>query len=158
MFLEFKRSIFQFFANFWVTKLKPFFWESEAKRSKLFKLKFDDRNLLKKCFWSYLELENECSERLKRAFSAFCKFLSDEVETVFWKREAKRSRLFKWKFGHKNFLRKWFWRNLELKNECSELLKRAFLSFWQFFEWQSWNRFLGKWGKVSGNYLNQNLV
>ena len=113
---------------------------------------------LKNVFEATLSSKTNVLSVWKELFSAFCKFLSDEVETVFWKREAKRSRLFKWKFGHKNFLRKWFWRNLELKNECSELLKRAFLSFWQFFEWQSWNRFLGKWGKVLGNYLNQNLV
>ena len=35
----------------------------------------------------------------KGQFSLFCKFLSDEVETIIWESEAKRSKLFKSKFG-----------------------------------------------------------
>ena len=31
----------------------------------------------------------------KGHFPFFCKFLSDEVETIFWESEAKRSKLFK---------------------------------------------------------------
>ena len=85
----------------------------------------------------------------KRHFSVFCKFLSDEVETIFWESEAKHSKLFKSKFGHRKLLRKWFWSYLELKNECSERLKRAFLSFLQIFEWRSWNHFLGKRGNAA---------
>ena len=44
----------------------------------------------------------------KRHFSVFCEFLSDKVETVFWEKEVKRSKLFKSKFGHRKFLRKMF--------------------------------------------------
>ena len=82
-------------------------------------------------------------------FSIFCKVLSDEVETVFWESEAKHEQLFKSKFGHRKLLRKWFWSYLELKNECSERLKRAFFGFLQIFEWLSWNHFLRKWDKTS---------
>ena len=81
---------------------------------------------LKNVFEATLSSKTNVLSVWKELFSAFCKFLSDEVETVFWKREAKRSRLFKWKFGLRNFLRKWFWRNLELINESSERLKRVF--------------------------------
>ena len=210
MFWTFEKGIFQFFGNFWVTKLKPFsgkvkesvqnylnrnfvignylgngfeatlssktnvlnvwkghfsvfwkflsdevktiLWESEGKRSKLFKSKFCRRKLLRKWFRSYLELKNKCSERLKKAFSVFWKFLSDEVKTIFWESEGKRSKLFKSKFGHKKLLRKWFRSYLELKNKCYERLKRAFFSFLQIFGWQSWNLFLGKRENVAKNF------
>ena len=57
-------------------------------------------------FWSNLELKDESCERLIRAFFTFCKFLSDEVETIFRESEAKRLKLFKSKFGHRKLLRK----------------------------------------------------
>ena len=69
-----------------------------------------------------------------RYFSLFFLFLRDELETIFWKSEAKRSKLFKSKFGHRKFLRKWFSSYLELKNECSECLERVFFSFLQIFQ------------------------
>ena len=47
----------------------------------------------------------------------FCKFLSDEVETVFWESETEHSKLFKSKFGHRKLLGKWFRSYIELKNE-----------------------------------------
>ena len=59
----------------------------------------------------------------KGLFSVFCKFSSDKVETVLLESETKRSNLFKSKFGQKKLLSKWFWSNLELKNESSDHLK-----------------------------------
>ena len=148
MFWALEKCIFQFFANFWVTKLKPF----AGKVGQGVKI-YWNQNLVKRTF-----LENGLGETLsskanllsvwKNHFSVFCKFLSDEVETIFWESEAKRSKLFKSKFGYRKLLRKWFWSYIELKNECSERLKRAFFSFLQIFEWRSWNHFLGKWGKA----------
>ena len=81
-------------------------------------------------------MKNEYCECLKRAFFSFCKFLSDEVETIFWESETKHSKLFESVFGYRKFLRKWFGSYLELKNECSERLERPFFSFLQSFEWQ----------------------
>ena len=98
-----------FFWKFLSEEAETIFWESEAKVSKLFKSKFGHRKILRKWFSCYLEFKNECSESLKRAFLIFFpKFLSDEVATIFWETEAKCSKLFKSKFGHRNFLRKWF--------------------------------------------------
>ena len=82
----------------------------------------------------------------KGRFPFFWKFLSDEVETIFW--EAKRSKLFKSKFGHRKLFRKWFWIYLELKNKCFERLERAFFNILQVFEWWSSNHFLGKRDKA----------
>ena len=137
-------------------KAETFFWEIEAKHWKLFKSKFGHKKLLRKWFWSYLELKSECSERLKSAsfnvwkvlLSSFSKLLTGEVESLSWESEAKRSKLFKSKFGRTKLLKKWFWRYLEHKNDCSVRLKRAFFIFLELFEWQSWNNFLGKWGKA----------
>ena len=148
MFWESEKGIFQFFANFWVTKLKLF----SGKLTQSFQ-NYLNQNLVIGSF-----LENGCEATLsskmnvlsvwKGHFSVFCRFLSDEVEAVFWDSERKRSKLFKSKFGHRKLLRKWFWSYLQPENECSERLKRAFFSFLQIFEWRRWNSFLGKWGKA----------
>ena len=133
------------FWRFLSDKFGTILWESEGKRSRLFKSDFRYRKLVRKWFWSYLEFKSGCSERLKRAFlrffknfwvttlkpfaeklrqgfqnylnrslviqsflengfeatlssktnvvsvwkehcSVFCKFLIDEVETIFWGR------------------------------------------------------------------------
>ena len=91
-------------------------------------------------------------------FLIFSNFLSDKVETLLWKSEAKCSTLFKSKFSHRKLLRAWFWSFLELKNKCSERLKRAFSSFLKIFEWRSWNRFLGKRGKASKTIYNRSSL
>ena len=144
MFWAFEKGIFQIFASFWVTKLKL----SSGKMRQSF------QNYLNKMLAIGSSLENVFEATLssktnvlsvwKKHFLVFCKFLSDEVETVFWENETERSEVFKLKFGYRKLLRKWFWSYLELKNECSEHLKRAFLKFLQIFEWRSWNRFLAK--------------
>ena len=41
-------------------------------------------------------------------FSVFCDFLSDDVETIFWKKEAKYLKLLKSKFSHRKHFRKCF--------------------------------------------------
>ena len=74
--------------------------------------------------------------------------MSDEVETLFWESKAKRSTLFKSKFRYRKLPRKLFWRYLQVKNECSERLKRV----------TKLKRFSGKGSKSVQDYLNQNLV
>ena len=59
------------FGKFLSDEVETNFRESEAKRSKLFKLKSGRRKLLRKWFWSYLDLESECSERLKKPYFSF---------------------------------------------------------------------------------------
>ena len=142
------------FTIFWEIlsdKLETVFRENEPKSSSLFKWKFrQKRTFLENGFGGFLSLKTNVVNVWKLHFSVFCKFSYDEVETVLWEREANRSKLFKSKFGHKNLFRKWFWSNLELKNECCECLNRAFFRglFFQIFEWRSWNHFLGNWGKA----------
>ena len=148
MLWAFEKDIFQFSANFWVTKLKPFFGKVRQNVQN-----YLNQNLL---IWSFLENSFRAIFRSKANvlsvweghFSVSCKYLSEEVDTIFWESEVNRWKVFKSKFGHRKLLRKWFWRNLELKNKCSERLNRAFLRFLQIFQWGSGNHFLGKWGKA----------
>ena len=44
----------------------------------------------------------------KEHFSGLFKFLSDEVESIFWESKAKRLNLFKSKYGPRKLPRKWF--------------------------------------------------
>ena len=127
----FEKGVFHFFENFWVTKLKPFS-ERQSVQSYL------NQNLvigsfLENGFESTLNSKTNVLSVWKGHFSISCKFLSDEVQTIFWERETKLWKLFISKFGHRNLLRKWFWRYLELKNECSKSLKRTFFSVFANF-------------------------
>ena len=62
---------FSVFCKFLSYEVETIFRESEAKRLRLFKSKFGHKKLIRKWFRSYLELKNECCERLKRAFFSF---------------------------------------------------------------------------------------
>ena len=137
MLWAFEKSIFQFFASFWVTKLKPFSGKVRQSVQNYLNQNLVIGSFLENGFEATLSSKTNVLSVWKEHFSVFCKFLSDEVETIFWESEAKCSKLFRSKFGHRKLLRKWFWSYLELKNECSERLKRAFFSFLQIFEWRS---------------------
>ena len=148
MFWAFEKSIYQIFVNFWVTKLKPFSGKVRQSVQNYLNQNLVIESFSENRFEAILNWKTNAVSVWKEHFSVFCKFLSDEVETIFWESEAKRSELFKSKFGHRKLLRKWFWSYLELKNECCERLKRAFFSFLQIFEWWNWNHFMVKWNKA----------
>ena len=128
---------FSVFYKFLSNKVETVFWESETDTWKPIKFKVDHRKLFRKRFWSDLGIKNQCSERLEREICRLLQVLSAEVETILWESKAKHQKLFKSKLGHTNLLRKWFSSYLELKNVCSERLKRAFFGFLQIFEWRS---------------------
>ena len=129
MLWAFEKWIFQFFANFWVTKLKPFSGKVRQSIQNYWNQNLIIGSFLENGFEATLSSKTNVLSVWKEHFSVFCKFLSDEVETIFWEREAKRSKLFNSKFGYRKLLGKWFWSYLELKNECCERLKSAFFSF-----------------------------
>ena len=93
----------------------------------------------------------------KRSFQVFCKLLDDDVEATFRENETELLRSFTFKIGHRNLFRKWFWSDLEIKNECSGHLEREILVFCKFLsdevETVFWDS-KAKWRKL----LNQNLV
>ena len=141
MLWTFEKSILQFFPSFWVTKFKLFSGKVRQGVQSYWNQNLVKRTFLENGFGTTLSSKTNLLSVWKNHFSAFCKVLSDEVKTPFWKKEAKRSTLFKSKFNHKKILRKWFWSYQKLENEYFEGLKRVFLSFLQSFEWRSWNRF-----------------
>ena len=143
---------FFFFANISLKKLKPFVGKERQNIQSNLNQGLLKGSLLENSFEVILSSKTSVVIVWKEHFSVFCKFLSDEVETIFWESEAKCSKLFRSKFGHRKLLRKWFWSYLELKNECSERLKRAFFSFLQIFEWRNWNRFLGERDNVTKTF------
>ena len=148
MFWAFGKNIFQYFENVWVTKLKPLSGKVRQSVQNYLNQNSVVGSFLENNFEATLSSKTNVLSVWKKHFSIFCKFLIDEVETIFRESEAKRSKLFKSKFGRRKFLRKWFWSYLELKNECSERLKKAFFNFLQIFDWRNWNHFQGKWGKA----------
>ena len=141
VFWAFGKAILQFFAGFCVTKLKPSSGKVKQSIQNYLNQNLVIESFLENGFEATLSWKTNVVSVWKEHFSVFCKFLSDEVKTTFWENEAKGSKLFKSKFGHRKLLRKWFWSYFELKNECCDCLKRAFFSFLQIFEWRSWNHF-----------------
>ena len=139
---------FTFFANFPGTKLKPFSEKVRQSVQNYLNQNLVKRSFLENGFEATLSSKTNVLSVWKEHFSIFCNFLSDEMKTASWENKAKCQNLFKLKLDHSKLLRKWFWNYLELKNECSQHLKRTFFRFLQTFEWRSWNCFLAKWGKA----------
>ena len=145
-FLSLWKRHFSVFSKLFNDKIQTIFWESDAKGQKLFKSKFGLSKPLRKWFWSYLDVKSKCSGPLKITFFSSLQFFEWKplkVKTIFWESEAKHQILV---IG--SFLENKFWSFLELKSEYCGRLKRAFFSFLQIFDWRSWNRFQGMWGKV----------
>ena len=132
MFWAFQKSIFQLFANFWVTKLKPFSWNMRQTIQNYFNQTLVIGNFLENGFEATLSWKANVLSAYKCHFSVFPKALRDKVPTFFSKPERKRSELSKSKLGHMNLLEKWFWSYLELKKECCGRLKKSFFSFCTF--------------------------
>ena len=128
---------FSVFCKFLNDEVKTVIWEGGAKHLKLSKSNFGDKNFLQNGFEVALSLKTNFLSLSKSLFWVFCKFLSDEVKTVFWESETMRPKVFKSKVDHRKSLKKWFSNYLELKNECSESLKSVFFSFLQVFEWRN---------------------
>ena len=90
-------------------KVERISWESEARRWTLFISKFGHKSFVENGFEATLSWNTNVLSLWKEHFSVFCKFLSDEVETICWKSYTKRWRLFKSKFGPRKLLKNWFW-------------------------------------------------
>ena len=143
-----EKSIFLFFGNFSLKKLKPFFGKVRQNIQSHLNQSLVIGRFLQNGFEAMLSSKTSVVIVWKGHFLVFWRFLRDEVETIFWEIKRKRSKLFQWKFGHKKLLRKCLWSYLQLKNYCCECLKRAFSAFLQIFHWRSWDHFLGRWGKA----------
>ena len=139
----FQNCIFHFFANFSVTKLKPFSGENQANKSKL-QFKVLTESILENGFEATLRSKPNVVNRWNCHFSVFYNFLGGKVEIIFSESDTKCSILFRLKFSTRKHLKKWFWSYLEFNNACSEPLKMLFLKIFARF----WVTKLGKWGKA----------
>ena len=138
--LSSKRSVvsvwkghFSVFVHFWVTKLRLFSGKLKQSVQSYLNQNLVIGSFLENGFEATLSSKRNVLSVWKGAFSVFSKVLGDQVETIFWKTQAKRPKLFKSKVGHRKLLGKWFWSHLHLKKECYERLKRSFFSFCTFF-------------------------
>ena len=120
---------FSVFCNFWVAKLKPFSPKVRRNVKNYLNQNLVIGSFLQNGFEATLSSKTNVLSVWKGHFSVFCKFLSDEVKTVFWENETEP---FKFKVGHKKSFKKWFWSDLEIQGECSEHLEREIFSFLQF--------------------------
>ena len=143
-FLNVWKVLFLVFCKFLSDEVETFFLYGEANHLKLFKSKFGHRSFSENGFAAILSVKTNVLSVSKRHVSVFCKFFSDEVETVFLEGGAKRSKPFKLKSDYRKLHRKWFCIYLEHKNECFERLKRAFFRFLWIFGCRSWKHFLEK--------------
>ena len=158
MFWVFEKGIFQFFANFLVTKLKSFSGKASQSFQDQLNWKLVIGRFLGNIFEVTLRSKTIVLTIWKEEFSVFLQFMNDKGETNFWESKAKHQKLFKLQFGHRNLLRKWFWSFLELKNQICGRLKIAFFSFFASFWLTKLKPFSGKLRQNVQNYLNQNLV
>ena len=107
MLWAFEKIIFQFFANIWVMKLKPFYGKVRQSAQNYLNQNLVIGSFLENGFEATLSSKINVVTVWKEHFSVFCKFLSDEVETIFCGSDTKRSKLFKSKFGHRKLLSVW---------------------------------------------------
>ena len=148
IFWPFGKNIFWSFASFCVTKLKTFSGKVRESLQNYRNQNLVIGNFLENDFEGTFSSKANVLRFWTKHFRNFCKFYNDKVETIFWESEAKRSKLFKSKFGHTKVFRKMFWSYFELKNECSGRWKNGFFIFLQVFQWWSWKNLLEKCGKA----------
>ena len=89
-------------------------------------------SLLEKGFGASLSSRTDIVGVWNKQFLLFYKLLIGKVKTIFWESEAKCSKLFKSKFGHRKFYRKLVRSDLDIKIESPEHMKMSIFSFVQF--------------------------
>ena len=133
MLWAFGKDILQFFASFYVTKLKSLSGKVKQSVRNYLNQNLVIERFLENGFEASLSSKTNVVSVSKRRFPIFCKLFTGEVETILWKGKPKHSKLFISKFGHRKLLRKWVLSYLELENQCCEHLKTAFFRFFLFF-------------------------
>ena len=129
-------------------KSKLFFGKVRQSNQNCLNSKLATKSILHNSFEATLRSKRNTVSIWKWSFWSFCKFLGDEVETVFWESEAKHWRLLKSKVSHRKHFRNLFWSYLEVKNQCPGLLEKAFFTFLKFLNDEVWSRLLEKRGKM----------
>ena len=89
MFWAFGKIIFQFFANFWVMKLKPISGKVRQNVQIYLNQDLGIGTFSENGFGATMSSKTNVVSVWKEHSSVFCKFLSDEVETIFRESEEK---------------------------------------------------------------------
>ena len=134
MFWAFQKIIFHYFINFSMDEVETIFGESYTKHSKLFKSTFGHKEHLRKGFWNYLEIKNECCERLKRAFFSYLQtfeWRSGNQCLGKWGKALKAIKIKIWFIG--SFLENGFESTLSSKMSVVSAWKEYFSVFCKFF-------------------------
>ena len=90
-----KKAFFQFFAKFWMMKLKRFSGKVRESVENFLNQILAMVNFLENGFEATLTSKAIVLSVWKVHFSVFFRFFSGEIETIFWESEAMRSKLFK---------------------------------------------------------------
>ena len=131
MFCLLESFVFQILTNFSVTKVKSLPGKVRESVQDYLNENLVEWSIIENVFHTLTSKVNVVNI-WKEHFSAFCWFLSDEFETLFWKSEGKHSKLFQSNFSRKKLLKKWFRSYLELKRNIVSLWKGHFTVFCKF--------------------------
>ena len=132
IFWAFQKSIIHLFGNFWMMKLKPFSGKVKENVQHYLNQNLVIGSFLENGFRGTFNWKPNVLSVSKAHYSAVCKFLSDQFESIFWESKAKRSKLFELKFGHRKVLRKYFCIGLELKKWMFCAFKKVIFQFYSF--------------------------
>ena len=101
-----KIAFFYCFPSFWLMKLKPFCGKVRQSVQNYLNQNLVIGSFLENDFVVTLSSKTNVLSIWKGHFSVFCKFLSDEVEIIFWESKTDLSRPIKFKVGHRKLFRK----------------------------------------------------
>ena len=132
-----------------MTKLKPFSGKVRQSDQNFLNQNLGVGSFLENGFEATFSSKTNVLSIWKKHFSIFWKCLSDEVETIFRESEAKRSKLFKSKFGRRKFVRKWFWSYLSSKANVLSVWKNHISVFCKCLSDEVETAFWEKEGKRS---------
>ena len=96
---------FPVFCKFLVKKLKHFDEKVRQSDQNYLTQNLGIRAFLENGSGATLSSKTNVVSVLKEHFSVFCRFLSDEVQIIFWESETKHLGLFKSKFGRSKLMR-----------------------------------------------------
>ena len=157
MLWAFEKGIFQFFTNFWVTKLKPFSGKVRQSIQNALNQNLAIGSFLENGFEATWSSKTNVLSLWTVHFSNLCRFFSDNVETIFWESEERRSKLLKSNLFIRSFLENSFGGTLSSKTNVVNVWKGHFSFFTKFWVTKL-KPFSGKVRQGVQKYLNQNLV
>ena len=149
-----KYDFFHFFANFWMTKLKPFSGKGKQIPHINSNLRFSIASILENYFETTLRPKANVLSVWKWLFQSFANFWVTKLKLFSGKVRQSFQNYLNPKSVKKHFI-KWFWNCLKLKSKCSEDSNKAFFGdFWVM----KLKLFIRQARQSFQNYLNPKLI